>query len=243
MNITALADELQEEILAQAHADLQVLDDMEAALRATCDCVLEEDEIQRLTKELREQKLHYETQNMLYDRIRQKLKGRLAEMEELLRESPSDPASYDALLTRLAVYGVFIKRISNWMLLNKMQHQTGTGELYLSIREALDVYQLTGAFGEVRGEEEIEADTRHLMLAFEIFELALRAVYDAGASIMVYIGTKRGFSMRVSVEGASLPSPECLCPPGRSLRGGVLTSSKEDDVTFLRLSYEKEEGT
>ena len=79
------------------------------------------------------------------------------------------------------------------------------------------------------------------MLAFEIFELAIRAVYDHRASVLVNIGTRKGFSMRISVDGAPLPGLDALMPAGRSLRGGRLKRSEEDEVCYLSLSYEREE--
>ena len=234
---------LQEAVLVQAKEDADALERLCEKLRGMSDSVLESAEIKSSTEQLHEQKARYLAQNALYDRIGQKIRARLEEMEAIVMTDPDSPAGVDAALVRLAFYGVFVKRISNWMLLNEMQYRTGTGELYLSIREVLDVYGMSGAYCEVRGDEEIEADTRHLMLAFEIFELAIRAVFDARASVLVNIGTRKGFSMRISVDGAQLPGLSALMPPGRSLRGGRLKRSEEDDVCYLSLSYETEEET
>lgn len=241
MRLSNIPLSLQEEILRQAKEDRDALEQLCAKLRGMSDSALEGAEIKSSTEQLHEQKAQYLAQNALYDRIGQKIRGRLEEMETLLMKDPESPEEVDAALVRLAFLGVFVKRISNWMLLNEMQYRTGTGELYLSIREVLDVYGMSGAFCEVRGDEEIEADTRHLMLAFEIFELAIRSVYDQRASVLVNIGTRKGFSMRISVDGAPLPGLDALMPAGRSLRGGRLKRSEEDEVCYLSLSYEREE--
>lgn len=139
------------------YEDLTVIRTLDEEIRKVTEELEEENELIRQENEIRSERIRYETQNHLYDKIANAVKEKAlaidAILTELVNENAKNPAKAGAegltetvklRLVRAMVLGAYVKRMGNMMLITEESEKISTRELGSAIRESLEYFGLMG---------------------------------------------------------------------------------------------------
>lgn len=123
--------------------DVRDIIKIEDELREVREHLSEEHEILLAEKELKEEELSVLTKSRIYDMISQKVSPQLRRIESILDYLETN---YDKrLLAALCILTVYIKRVSNLLMLAESGEYLDIRELELSLKESCDYIELYGA--------------------------------------------------------------------------------------------------
>ncbi len=123
--------------------DVRDIIKIEDELREVREHLSEEHEILLAEKELKEEELSVLTKSRIYDMISQKVSPQLRRIESILDYLETN---YDKrLLAALCILTVYIKRVSNLLMLAESGEYLNIRELELSLKESCDYIELYGA--------------------------------------------------------------------------------------------------
>jgi hypothetical protein len=148
--------------------DLREIVKLEDELRDVREHLSEEHEILVKEKELREEELRVVTRNKIYDMISDKVYPQLCRIESLIGflETSYD----DRLLAALCILTVYIKRVSNMLILAESDDKLDIRELELAIKESCDYIKLYGAECEMLLEARGKISSDKMIQMYDEFE-------------------------------------------------------------------------
>ena len=113
-------------------------------LRQSLSRLSEEETLLSEQNRLKELKVRYATQTRVFDDISRSTEPQMKEIQQIL-DSPADTEQkFREQLKRIAVYGAYVKRRANLMLLSGREKLLPPEELFLCVRESLDMLSLSG---------------------------------------------------------------------------------------------------
>ncbi len=214
--------------------DLTELDRLNGELAEAKEALSQEAELTRLRAEWKEKQTKIEQRTLVYDTIAkrtQKQSQAISRLAETARRS-ADPAVKEACRDRITLFGAYIKRYANLMLLSQQSRLIGTGELGLSLSEVLRYLNFCGIPGEFmgRGEGAVPADAA--LGVFEAFETLLETNFSSLKGVFVNLTVKERAILKLTFENLTGPLPESAA---RDLfdAGVRCESQREDGVTYL----------
>lgn len=191
-----------------------------------------EDENELITQEneIRAERISYETQNRLYDKIAGMVREQTAAIREALKDKPGEPV-FSERLPYIAVLGAYVKRMGNLMLLSDQKGTISSGELVAAIRESFDSLKLMDKVGVLRVKGEEELPRQLAVLAYELFETMIERTLPetAGVAVQMRVAQESGFRMEIRTDAAVRPLTEQWKEPERKEIGATLESAYEED--------------
>ena len=220
-------------------ADRTSINALNDEIREATEQIENENDLVEQERRVNEERMRYETQNRLYDRIAVAVRPRILKIEEYLDRCQQDPANMASYMRRISVLGTYVKRRGNLMLVADESKQASPEELMLALRESLDSLALSGIFThlECSGTEPVSAPL--LIAAYDLFEDIIDPLFLSLSAVTVELRADAGFSMTVRASADHDPvagwKTEELTAAGAHLETGF-----EDETCWARLSVEKE---
>lgn len=166
------------------------------------------------------ERLGYETQNRLYDRISAHCRTQLSAIADALQA----PAPDDDSLRHCLHLGTYIKRSANLILTGSRNGRLSAEDLLLSVRELFDNLRFAGTVCELRGGTVRDCPAEQIIAAFDLLEavFAQRAVHACS----VFICPDAQTLLRAEFDAEPLPA--------QSIPAVLhVTQTEEDGVTSL----------
>ena len=170
--------------------DVSEIVKIEGNLREVRDHLSEENEILVAEKELKEEELRIVTQNRVYDIISEKVYPQLGRIESLIGFLETN--ENERLLAALCILTVYIKRVSNMLLLSESSDTQDIGELELAIRESCEYIKLYGAECETVLNARGRVPNEELIKMYDEFEKLIEHNIDSLHSVKVELTGKFG---------------------------------------------------
>ncbi|SFA92847.1 N-terminal 7TM region of histidine kinase [Acetitomaculum ruminis DSM 5522] len=151
----------------------------------------EVNEIEASKQKLKKKSLQIEERTRLYDKINDKISNHLTNLKYLLDKISNEKLTLEEskkMLAKICIKSVFIKRLSNFMLITENEKEISVKELEYSIKESFDYMSLYNiSTGIISSNDEI-TDSNKIIRIYEFFEkityenleklLAVRAILN-----------------------------------------------------------------
>ncbi len=173
------------------------------------------------------EKVKYETQNRLYDKIAHHTHPQLVKIDEIMNGS----GELEPKMQRCLLYGTYVKRCSNLMLAADRSRTMSTDELYFSVRESLEQIGALGIVCELIKGDAREIASGKIITAYDVFEAVIESVADSAGALSVKIAPNE--NVLLSIETDSEVRTDSIRIHHPELK---LTSDTEDDIQHITLS-------
>lgn len=186
----------------------------------------EETELIRLENELKARNAALETKNAVYDAIAVRVLPQSEKISELSSAVPADPEEEKRSLQMICLYGCYIKRMSNLMLIAAQQPVIGEMEFALAVGESINHIRRLGVHTSVFAEESDRSfDAAGILSAYETFEQYIEQMLQGLAGVQVTIS-----------QGVCKLTLECreMRP---IVRLGISEVEYDDDIFFITIPF------
>lgn len=217
--------------------DLTELDRLNEELEEAKDRLAQEAELIRLQNELAEKQTKIEQRTALYDTIAKRT-GRQSRAISRLAETArlsSDAQVKEKCSRYITLFGAFIKRYANLMLLSDKSQTLEAGELGLSFSEVLRYLNFAGIPGELFSTATGAVPADAALAVFETFGTLLESNLFTLRGVFVNLSAKETLTCKLTLEGLSVSLDGDTEKMLKS--AGIRTETIcEDDVTYLCLT-------
>ena len=220
--------------------DLTALDRLNEELTETKEALQQEAELIRLRGELKEKQTKIEQRTLVYDAIAERTKWQASEISRLAKTAglSSDIAVKEQCRNRIALFGAYIKRYANLMLLSQEHSRIEAGELGLSFSELLRYLNFYGIPGELLNNANCSISAQAALAVFLAFEALLERNLNALQGVFINLSCQESVTLKMTLE--HLPNPLTREEADKLLLYGVQSEiQQEDDVTYLCLTIPK----
>ena len=218
--------------------DMTELDRLNEELEDAKEQLSQEAELIRLQNELAEKQTKIEQRTALYDTIAKRTQRQSAAISRLAETArlSSDTTVREKCCRQIAVFGTFIKRYANLMLLSDKSETIESGELGLSVSEVLRCLNFSGIPGELVNTADNEAPAEAALAVFEVFGLLLEANISDLRGVFVNIACKDTVVFKLTLENteALLPGDAAQKLSGAGIRTETM---HEDGVTYISFIF------
>ncbi|MBQ6475649.1 MAG: hypothetical protein IJJ34_05525, partial [Clostridia bacterium] len=219
-------------------ADRTSINALNDEIREATEQIENENDLVEQERRVNEERMRYETQNRLYDRIAVAVRPRILKIEEYLDRCKKDPANTASYMRRISVLGTYVKRRGNLMLVADESKQASLEELVLALRESLDSLALSGVFTHLEFSGPASVSAPLLITAYDLFEDIVEPLPSLSA-VTVDLCTDSGFSMTVRASADHDPVAGWKTQELAAI-GAHLETGFEDETCWARLSVGKE---
>ncbi|MCQ2432709.1 MAG: hypothetical protein MJ175_08925 [Clostridia bacterium] len=185
--------------------DITELNELDRQIQETTEQIKARNEYLRTENELKEESTAIAARNRLYDTIAAQVKPQLDEIRFLLNDA--EQGDFCAVLKKISVLNVYIKRRSNMMLLctDSMPEQcpeVSSSELSMAVGESLGWLELMGTVTMLNMAEERTLPIEMITLAYDFFETAIEAVLETVKALTVTVSfPDDGLTIRLMFSG------------------------------------------
>lgn len=216
--------------------DMRELQKLNMRLEETRSYLEEEHAMLDAATRLEEGRRRTAEQNRLYDSISKRLQPRFDSLSARLDSLPEDEEGFRSSMKRAAIDGVFIKRSSNLLLLAGSDEYIDSGELGLSLGEALDYLALSDIFGQADIPRGTALPSETVLFMFDLFGIGVEAALPKLNAVMVTLDLKDGIRYRIELDvPIELPDMEKAVSRAELL-GGRLDMEINDEDAFITFS-------
>ena len=173
------------------------------------------------------EKARYETRNRLYDRIAEHTHPQLVKIDDILH----DGSETELRMKLCMLFGTYVKRCSNLMLIAADNRTASSKELHLAISESVDCLKALGVDCELINGGLRDIPSVMLVDAYDVFEEAVEAVIDTANAFAVSILPSERVLLTVETD-SEINDTDII---GKDLHGMKLASCFEDDTQRLTL--------
>ena len=156
-------------------------------LADTEDYLLEENAMLNAANELRESVRTTAEQNELYDRIAESIRPQLEKVEAILDTLPEEEAAFRRRMKTAAVYGAYIKRYSNLLLIAGSGSRIDIEELALALAELLEYVKLLDVVCDVHVSSGYMLEPSLALLIYGLTESLLETALPTLTAVMVRV--------------------------------------------------------
>ena len=243
--------ELREDLVLRAKAirggevfwteDYSVINKINESLAEINETLAEEGDLIAAENKLKEQRSKIEEQNNLYKGIFDVFRPHLKKIKKCFAKAISEEEKEEAL--RLAVvYGVYLKRRSNFAMLAK-NGQVQLSELLYAIRESTDALSFYGVAASVIFEGDGAALIGQVTFLYEFFEDCIEsALPDLSACLVRLSGENGLLHCRIALDNARESIPENWRSRECEKLGASVRLQIQDETTYATLSFGKREA-
>ena len=214
--------------------DLTALDRLNDELEEAKVQLSQEAELIRLQNDLKEKRAKIEQRTVLYDTIAKRTQRQsraISRLAETARAS-SDAAVREMCCRQITLFGAFIKRYANLMLLADKNKTVEAGELAISFSEVLRYLNFSGIPGELVNTAGGEASAEAALAVFDAFGMLLEANLPVLRGVFVNLSSGETAVCKLTVEHLSVPVSDDIWQKLRS--ANIHTDIfQEDDVTYI----------
>ncbi len=214
--------------------DMTQLDRLNEELEEAKDRLAQEAELIRLQNELKEKQAKIEQRTALYDTIArhtQRQSRAISLLAETARLSP-DAAVKERCCRHITLFGAFIKRYANLMLLSDKSDTVEAGEVGLSVSEVLRYLNYSGIPGELVNSATGAVPAQAALAAFEAFGMLLEANLSELCGLFVNLSNKQAMIWKLTLESPTISLPGEMAQKLADT-GITIEETHEDDVTYL----------
>ena len=216
--------------------DISELNRINREIEEVTEELTDENELMRQEKEAREERVSFEIRNRMYNRMASAIRTRAVRVNELLeRASSEEGEEKDSDIKNALVLSVYIKRMGNLILMADGKDILPAEELNMAVGESVEYLRLKGCVCELTGETACGLSSQLAMLAYELFQEAVEAVWLRLHTIIVSMEVSDHFEMSITMDAAA----EAITSTwrDRELRdaGGRLSVRYEDETYYITL--------
>lgn len=214
--------------------DLTELDRLNEELEGAKEALSQEAELIRLQNELAEKQAKIEQRTALYDTIAkhtQRQSRAISRLAEAARAS-SDAAVRETCCRQITLFGAFIKRYANLMLLSDKCQTIEAGELAVSFSEVLRYLNFSGIPAELINTSDGEISVKAALAVFETFGMLLEANIKVLRGVFVNLSSSETAVCKLTMEHLSVSVADGmrLILKRANIQTDIL---QEDDVTYI----------
>ena len=219
--------------------DLTNIRSLNERIRMATEQIEEENDLIEQENRVRAERIGYEIKNALYDRIAEAVRPQVQAIEEQIFENQNcSEEQFRDKLCQAAVMGAYVKRRGNLMLLEGEHPFISSEELTLSIRESFEYLALSGVYTKVFERSRKVHPAALLLMAYDLFEEVLEAVYAQVEAYVAYVDAEPNFKLELAVAAAQLPIRADWHKEELSKRHMALSIRHEDDTFYVKLFQE-----
>lgn len=186
--------------------DVSALNHMTRELESVQQQLTEEAELIRLENELREQRAAIDAKSHVYDATAVRVLPQSRKISELSAHAAVEGELQKSALRKICVYGSYIKRMANLMLLAAQAERISAMELALAFAESLrQLSRMNIATSIYTGEELAFFSAEAITDAYEVFETYVEHALSGLNGIFV---TLSGNTVKLTLEGSFADYPE-----------------------------------
>lgn len=243
--------ELREDLVLRAKAirggdvfwteDYSVINKINESLAEINQTLSEEGDLIAAENKLKEQRSKIEEQNNLYKGIFAVFRPHLKKIKKCFAKAISEEEKEEAL--RLAVvYGVYLKRRSNFAMLAK-NGQVQLSELLYAIRESTDALSFYGAAASVIFEGDGTALIGQVTFLYEFFEDCIESALPDLSACLVRLSVNNGLlHCRIALDNARESIPENWRSRECEKLGASVRLQIQDETLYATLSFGEREA-
>ena len=243
--------ELREDLVLRAKAirggevfwteDYSVINKINESLAEINETLAEESDLIAAENKLKEQRSKIEEQNNLYKGIFAVFRPHLKKIKKCFAKAISEEEKEEAL--RLAVvYGVYLKRRSNFAMLAK-NGQVQLSELLYAIRESTDALSFYGAAASVIYEGDGTALIGQVTFLYEFFEDCIESALPDLSACLVRLSVNNGLlHCRIALDNARESIPENWRSRECEKHEASVRLQIQDETLYATLSFGEREA-
>lgn len=208
--------------------DITELNKINCELEKTKEHISEESELIRQENELRENRARIDAKSKVYDDIAMRVLPQSQKIALISSGITGSREKFDKNMRLVCIYAVYIKRLSNMMLISS-EGKIRKSELLLAVSESVRYLNKTGVVAEVYGHmDDTVSSAEHIIRVYECFENLLeQALPDLKALHAVFSDDM----LKITFEGGKPVIAE-------DFKG---TAETDEDITFIRICLTEEE--
>lgn len=221
--------------------DYSVINKINESLAEINETLAEESDLIAAENKLKEQRSKIEEQNNLYKGIFAVFRPHLKKIKKCFAKAISEEEKEEAL--RLAVvYGVYLKRRSNFAMLAK-NGQVQLSELLYAIRESTDALSFYGAAASVIFEGDGKALIGQVTFLYEFFEDCIESALPDLSACLVRLSVNNGLlHCRIALDNARESIPENWRSRECEKLGASVRLQIQDETLYATLSFGEREA-
>ena len=221
--------------------DYSVINRINESLEKINETLSEEGDLIAAENKLKEQRSKIKEQNNLYKSIFEVFRPHLKKIKKCFANAQSEEEKERAL--RLAVvYGVYLKRRSNLVMLEK-NGKTQLSELLFALRESADALSFYGTAMSVIFECEGIVPIEQITLIYEFFEDCIESALPELSACLVRLYEKNGIlRCRIVLDNVKDSISESWRSKECEKLGASVRLQKQDETLYATLSFGKKEA-
>lgn len=207
--------------------DISALNRLNSSIADMTEQIKEENDLIEAENKYTAEKVKYETQNRLYDKIAHHTHPQLVRIDEILNGG----GELELKMQRCLLFGIYVKRCSNLMLTADNSPVMSTDELYLSIRESMEQIQSLGIVCELTKGTAKKISSGNIITAYDVFEAVIESVADHAGALSVKVSPDEHALLSIETDYEISTDSIGIRNPGLTL-----TAYTEDDILHITLS-------
>lgn len=217
--------------------DLSDLNRRNDELTALTGTLSEETDLLAAENKLKQKKAHIRERTEIYESVATAVRPQLETLQELLSGLHARAPDANRILSEACVYGAYLKRRSNLVLLSADTDVIPAGELALCLRESLTYLRLCGVECSLSDALEGILSARDALLIYDFFEWAIERTLAGLRLMLVRLGSDGGLHARLMLESGEdvviTPWDDERLP----LMGARCLCQEEDGAILLTLRF------
>ncbi|MDD7167707.1 MAG: hypothetical protein PUH22_05790 [Clostridiales bacterium] len=216
--------------------DYTVINKINESLAEINETLAEESDLIAAENKLKEQRSKIEEQNNLYKGIFAVFRPHLKKMKKNFAKAESE-AEKDKALRLAVVYGVYLKRRSNFAMLAK-NGQAQLSELLYAMRESTDALSFYGAAASVIFEGDGTVSIEQITFLYEFFEDCIESALPDLSACLVRLSDKNGLlHCRIALDNVRESISESWRKEKCEKLGASVRLQKQDETLYTTLSF------
>ena len=179
--------------------DITRLNALQQQLQDAQEQLGEENTLLQAELDLKEQRAKTDEKNRLYDRIAEEVEPQLIKTDMLLQRLAEEPENRESLLAKVCVFGSYIKRRGNLLLLGEDAQKISARELEYCIRESLENLRLGNIFVSLNSHCEGQLPLEDIVAAYDFYETVTERLLDNITAMMVNLNCGIG-NIRMNIQ-------------------------------------------
>lgn len=190
----------------------------------------EDNSLLKSEAELRKKRSKTAEMIRLYDSVSQSVAKQLAEVDRCLKLAEERPEERRTLLARVCVFGAYIKRRGNLVLLREQGDTVPVKELEYCLRESLDNLRLSGVFTSLNADVTGRVTVAQICAAYDWYEELVEALYGRITAMLIHLADTDGaIRLRLQV-GCDAPVSEQVLSGLTTAMGSVRYEIQDEDL-------------
>ena len=207
---------------------------LEEELEETRIVLKETNTILEAENKIKEKQVQYEIQNQLFNSVDELTAYEKNKILKLISDySDSD---FNDIMAQCTVYGAYIKRMANLVLISGNEEMVDSDELYLSCRESFDYLRLSGISCTVEKNGNMLLNGRLIINIYQIIQEVIEEALETRRAVDIVIDCSESFKVNIVIDFI-MDVEEMLSYYIADLeeQGGEAQGKTEDGVTYVRI--------